>query len=285
MSSPLQLHSERNGRARELSVDDLARLVWKKIARARDFHWLFKGSLQPYRGLAEDPEPPSIPDAEEYLTSRLRVSGLARDLLNNDEPFISPIMPTDLDLLLDLIELLHAEIVAEPIMVAPPDCTDIEGFDKAAGQALFREEINPVLALASPPLELLPIGHVVELDEGHRALYRDPVPDGTEAELRDPVEHALSLFLGRGATLEDKRVAVKQLADALEHLRPEVDEQLLSKDERDLFQIANRFAIRHNKPDQKRDYDKGVWLDWIFHVYLATVRAVLSVRDRPAGTP
>jgi hypothetical protein len=86
--------------------------------------------------------------------------------------------------------------------------------------------------------------------------------------------------LRRGATVEDKRAAVKQLADALEHLRPEVDEQLLSKDERDLFRTANEFAIRHNKPGQKRDYDKAVWLDWLFHVYLATIRAVVAVRDR-----
>jgi hypothetical protein len=259
-------------------------LVWKRIARARDFHWLFKGSLQPYRGLAQDPEPPSIPDAEEYLISRLRVSGLGRDLLNGDEPFISPFMPTDLDLLLDLVELIHAEIVAKPIMIAPPDCTDIEGFDKPAGQALFREEINEVLALANPPLELLPIGHVVERSEEHRNLYVEPIPENTEAEVKDPVEHALGLFLRREATVGDQRAAVKQLADALEHLRSEVDEQLLSKDERDLFRIANEFAIRHNRADQKREYDQPVWLAWMFHVYLATIRAVVAVRDRQVAT-
>ncbi len=279
-SSPIQLHSERHDRPRELSVDDLALLLWRKIARARDFHWLFKGSLQSYRGLVPDEEKPTIPDAESFFTARLKVSGLGHYVLEADEPPLSAFRPFDLDLLLDLVELLHGEVVAEPIMVCPPDCIDIEGFDKVAGQKIFRDEINEVLQLTSPSLELLPIGHVVERDEQHRGLYVEPIPTGAEAEIKDPVEHALGLFLRRRATVEDQRAAVKQLADALEHLRSEVNEQLLSKDERDLFRIANEFAIRHSRADQRRDYDKPVWLAWMFHVYLATIRAVVAVRDR-----
>lgn len=279
-SSPIQLHSERHGRPRDLSIDDLALLVWKKIARARDYHWLFKGTLQPYRGLGPEEEEQTISDAESLFTARLKVSGLRRYVLSGDEPPLSVFLPLELDLLLDLIELLHGEIVAKPIMVHPPDCLDIEGFDKEAGKQIFRDEINEVLQLASPPLELLPIGHVVERDEQHREIYIDPIPRETEAEIKDPVNHALGLFLRRGATVEDQRAAVKQLADALEHLRSEVNEQLLSKDERDLFRIANGFAVRHNRADQQRDYDKPVWLTWMFHVYLATIRVVVAVRDR-----
>ncbi len=254
--------------------------MWRKIFRARDFHWLFKGTLQPYRGLGPEEETPTIPDAESFFTGRLKISGLGHSVLKANEPPLSVFLQADLDLLLDLVELLHGEVVAEPIMVHPPDCIDIEGFDKEAGQKIFRDEVNEVLQLVSPPLELLPIGHVVERDEEHRELYVEPIPESTEAEVKDPVKHAVGLFLRRGATVEDQRAAVKQLADALEHLRPEVDEQLLSKDERDLFRIANEFAIRHNRADQRREYDKPVWLAWMFHVYLATIRAVVTVRDR-----
>ncbi len=255
-------------------------LVWQKIYRARDFHWLFKGTLQSYRGLGPEEEEPTIADAESFFIGRLKVSGVGHSVLNGDEPPLSAFQPFDLDLLLDLVELLHGEVVEEPIMVYPPECLDIEGFDKKAGQKIFRDEINEVLQLASPSLELLPIGHVVERDEQHRDLYVEPFPEGTEVEVMDPVEHALGLFLRRGATVEDQRAAVKQLADALEHLRSEVKEELLSKDERDLFRIANGFAIRHNSADQQRDYDKPVWLTWMFHVYLATIRAVVAVRHR-----
>lgn len=145
---------------------------------------------------------------------------------------------------------------------------------------LFRDEINEAFRPTSPPLELLPIGHIVERDDEHRELYVEPVPPTTEAEVKDPVEHAVGLFLRRGATVEDQRAAVKQLADALEHLRSEVKLEMLSKDERDLFQIANGFAIRHSNAEQRREYDKPVWLSWMFHVFLATIRVVVAVRDR-----
>jgi hypothetical protein len=279
-SPPLQLHSERHGRSRRLHPGDLNLLVFKKIALVRDRHGLFRGSLQPYRGLELHEIPARYPDAEAYLTERLRVSGLGSYVLRDDEPPNPAFFDLDLDLLLDLIELLHAEVVSKPIHLDPPECLDIEGFDQDEGRAIFRREMNRALALAEPPLELLPIGHVVERTDSHRDLYLDPLPVGTEQPVADPVEHALALFLGRGAGVEDKRAAVKQLADALEHLRPEVEESMLTKDERDLFRIANEFAIRHNGDRQKRDYDKVVWLDWVFHVYLATIRMVIRIRDR-----
>jgi hypothetical protein len=280
-STPPRLHSERSGRPRRLSSGDLNLLVFKRIASVRDRHCLFRGSLQPYKGLEPYETPARHHDAEAYLTERLRTSGLGYSVLHEDTPPNPGFFDLDLDLLLDLIELLHAEIVHSPIRLDPPEALEIEGFDQEEGRAIFRREMNQVLALAEPPLELLPIGHVVERSDAHRELYADPLPAGTESEVADPVEHALGLFLARGAGVEDKRAAVKQLADALEHLRPEVEEELLSKDEGDLFRIANQFAIRHNGPGQQRDYDKPVWLDWLFHVYLATIRAVVAVRGRP----
>jgi hypothetical protein len=275
--APVQLHSERHGRARRLSNGDLALLVWRKVARARKHHWLFKGSLQAFQDLSPHRQAPRIDDAEEFFTSRLKVSGIAFYVLEYDEP--PPACTNNLDLLLDIVVLLYAEVVSQPFLVHPPECLDIEGFDREAGKELFRTEVNEALALADPPLELRAGGQIIELQDQHDGLY-EALSSDVEPELSNPVEHAIGLFLRRGATVEDKRAAVKQLADALEHLRPEVDEQLLSKDERDLFRTANEFAIRHNKPDQKRDYDKAVWLDWLFHVYLATIRAVVAVRDR-----
>jgi hypothetical protein len=282
--APMKLHSERAGRVRQLPHREFARLIWHRIARARDYHWLFKGSLEPYRGLGPERDQPRIYDAEDFFLRRLRVREVGSAVLRNHDAPIFLRAPESQDVLLDLIEVLHAEIVAKPILVDPPQCTLIEGFDQQQGQVIFREEMNEVLTLANPPLELLPSGQIVEIDEAHRGLYREPLPADVEveAEIADPVQHAVHVYLARGATPEDKRAAVRQLADALEHLRPEVKEELLSADERDLFLIANSFAIRHNRPDQRRNFDKGTWLDWIFHLYLATIRAVLAVRNSQA---
>jgi hypothetical protein len=57
---------------------------------------------------------------------------------------------------------------------------------------------------------------------------------------------------------------------------------MLRKDEAALFELANGFSIRHNRSDQKSLYDKEIWLDWAFHVYLATVRAVTQIMRRHA---
>jgi len=85
-------------------------------------------------------------------------------------------------------------------------------------------------------------------------------------------------FRTRGASIDDRRHAVRDLADVLEALRPDIKESMLSADEGALFNIANNFAIRHNNRQQKGDYDRVTWLRWTFYVYLATIHAVLRIR-------
>ena len=63
--------------------------------------------------------------------------------------------------------------------------------------------------------------------------------------------------------------------DVLEFLRPQLKTVLQSQDEQDLFNIANNFGIRHHRPGQKSDYDKAIWLSWMFYFYLATVNAAV----------
>lgn len=166
------------------------------------------------------------------------------------------------DVLFDTLEFLHTEAVPE---------------ERQPG---FRAAINPELALLHPPMEMLSNGQIAEMaPDDLRPLLDEPIPDDTPAPLRDPLREAVEQFRRRGATDHDKRSALKHLADVLEPLRDEIDESLLRADESALFQIANKFWIRHNDRDQKRGYG-GVWLDWTFYVYVATARALLSVLDR-----
>ena len=53
---------------------------------------------------------------------------------------------------------------------------------------------------------------------------------------------------------------------------------MLRGDEGALFQIANRFAIRHQNADQQSNY-ADAYLDWIFWWYLATV----DLGEAPSG--
>jgi hypothetical protein len=78
---------------------------------------------------------------------------------------------------------------------------------------------------------------------------------------------------------------VRDLADVLETLRDDIKNSMLSKDEKELFHIANGFAIRHQNRQQHGDYDSLTWLRWAFYVYLSTIHAVLRVREREEALP
>jgi hypothetical protein len=78
------------------------------------------------------------------------------------------------------------------------------------------------------------------------------------------------------------------LADVLEFLRPKLKEVLKSGDEKDLFNIANNFGLRHHNQRQKTQYDRPIWYSWMFYYYLTTLHAVLRLLEKgePAdGTP
>ena len=72
----------------------------------------------------------------------------------------------------------------------------------------------------------------------------------------------------------------------MEFLRPQIKKVLSSKDENDLFIIANSFGIRHHNDKQKTDYDRSIWYNWMFYYYLATIHAILKLikncRDIPS---
>jgi hypothetical protein len=60
------------------------------------------------------------------------------------------------------------------------------------------------------------------------------------------------------------------LVGILEERRPLLKAKLVTEDERALFRIANEFAVRHRRANQRSDY-ADVYLDWLFWLYLATV--------------
>jgi hypothetical protein len=158
-------------------------------------------------------------------------------------------------------------------------------FSRIEGQVDYRRELNEVLGLGDPAYKLDDHGQVVEIgDPAFDQLLDAPVPPGTEHDLiTSKIDAAVNRFRARGATLDDRRHAVRDLADALEAIRGDVKESMLKADEGALFNLANGFAIRHNNRDQRGDYDRVTWLRWAFYVYLATIHAVLRVRSGADG--
>ena len=147
-------------------------------------------------------------------------------------------------------------------------------FSVKPARNLYTIRVNRILENASIPFRLADAGEnagrLVHLVSDDRRVLLDRALRSTEPKVRDHVEHATALFRRRTATAHDKRSAVVTLAHVLESRRKLLKQELLSRDEGALFQIANEFAIRHESERQKADYDP-LFLDWIFWWYLATI--------------
>jgi len=154
-------------------------------------------------------------------------------------------------------------------------------FEQEPGQAEIRDEINDLLKDYGGGYILSEDGEILALgQEEMRPLLQQEPPDYDAENVDSRVKSAVHKFRYHTASADDKRQSVRQLADVLEFLRLKLKGVLPSKDEGDLFNIANNFAIRHHNPAQKTQYDEGIWLDWIFYCYLNTIYVSVNLLKR-----
>lgn len=155
-----------------------------------------------------------------------------------------------------------------------------ETFDTKAGQREYRATMNVLLGRYGEGYEISPDGEVMErAPTGTANLLTTALPH-EDGNVQSRVQSAINKFRQRHATSNDRRDAVRDLADVLEYLRPQARSVLRRKDEGALFQIANEFGIRHHNPAQKIDYDQAIWLSWMFYFYLATIHAVVRMIEK-----
>ena len=268
--------AERHGyQADRLELADAARLFTSIVAEAEA-----NSRLQKWFGYqcVDDGDVPgeagSDPDGYVYRKTR------RRDLWPVGDHFES----WDEGAFFTAIEFLH-DHVAEPTSGRTHTWMNCGfhalAFDVEEGQRLFRDDVNVVLADYAAGFELDPSGEVVRSTPQELAdLVEQPVDTRSESDVKTRVGDALRKFRNRGARAEDRRDAVRDLADVLELLRDRAAQTLESADERDLFQLANRFGIRHANASQKTRYDLEIWIDWMFYHYLATIQAYTRLRAR-----
>jgi hypothetical protein len=192
----------------------------------------------------------------------------------------------------DMIEFLH-DHVSKPLDGFHHTFNDCgihwNEFDKAAGQAEYRVWINRLLEKYGSRYELTTNGEVKSLGPvGISTLY-DATSPGVGPTISSKIQAAVDRFRRHGSSIEDRHAAVRDLADILEYVRKEVKTVFLKKDESDLFELANNFGVRHFKDTQKLDYDKAIWLSWMFYYYLSTIHAFFHLAARQkkefAGNP
>ena len=205
-------------------------------------------------------------------------------------PFREHISDYSEDDLFDMVEFLYDQ-VSKPIdgyFHSFGGCgTHYSTFNRPEGQAEYRASLNPILACYESGYELSVDGEILALPEqGMTPLIGASLPQHDQHNVEARTEAAVNTFRRHRSSLEDRKHAIRDLADVLEYLRPQIKGILTSKDEADLFNLANNFGIRHHNAKQKTNYDTSVWYSWMFYYYLATIHAcvrLLAKKTPPKG--
>lgn len=158
-------------------------------------------------------------------------------------------------------------------------------FHRVMGREEYRERINVVLAQYGQGWQLQYNGEILSLPPSGMQTLIDAQLPTKDSTVTNKVADATMKFRRHGSSLTDRQDAVRNLADVLEWLRPQIKEALLKDDEQELFKIANNFGIRHMNQNQKLQYDKAIWLSWMFYHYLNTINAFLHILRKQEGRP
>jgi len=180
--------------------------------------------------------------------------------------------------LFDVIEYLF-DNVSRPIEGTYHDWQDCgmhwETFNKEEGKQYYITKINELLELYDKKYVLSDHGEILlKAEKGFDRIFEADIPT-KDININGKIDNAIYRFRKYGASVEERRLAVRDLSDVLEYLKPSLKKLLSTKDESDLFNIANNFGIRHHNDKQQNNYDKSLWFSWMFYFYLATIHLIL----------
>lgn len=181
----------------------------------------------------------------------------------------------------DIVEFLHDHCskVSHGYFYNPDSNSHyFREFNDFEGSKYFRELLNPVLGKYKDGFKISDDGEILLLaDKGLSTLLDAEITTNDAENIKNIMDAAILKFRRYKSTLEDRKEAIRELADVLEYIKPQIKKHLHNQDENDIFYIANKFGIRHHNKEQKDGYDKTIWYSWIFYYYLATIHVVLRM--------
>ena len=156
-------------------------------------------------------------------------------------------------------------------------------YDRENGREKYRTKINEVLKDYDTGYELSSDGEILEIaPTGLETVFEEIVQTDDPDRIDTRRQNAISKYMRYGATISDKKEAIRELADVLEFLKKS-GIRLQKKDESDLFGIINNFDIRHHNKSQQGEYDKEIWYGWMFYTFLSSINVLLKLRGGANG--
>ena len=189
------------------------------------------------------------------------------------------------DHIFEALEFLHDHASRPGVMVDMTSETgynycDYDGYDVGLGRAEFRKEANVFLGDYKSGFELTKDGIILALGaDGLQHILSAEIVPYDEVNVDSKVRGAIVKWRNRRLSLDEKKAAIRELADVFEWLKKskKLENILDRKDDSAIFELANNFAVRHHNPNQKTNYDRAIWYSWMFHFYLATYHAVIRL--------
>jgi hypothetical protein len=257
----IKYYSSRNGK-KEISIEDLHSKV---VSLFNHFH--SANYFEQKLGLAKN-------DNAEL------VSNLAHFHVGSKEFFPFPLSSwSEVNMseenIFDTLEFLFHHI-SKPI----EDSIYTGTYSISEGQNEFVKKTNIVLNDYRVGFEITTKGVILAIGNDElKEILNTEIIEYNEINVDSRVRNAILMWRNRELSFDVRKEAIRELADVFEWLKMTDDlKKVMSKNDiSDLFNIANGFAIRHHKPDQKSDYDKEIWYPWMFHFYLATYHATIRL--------
>jgi|GEM_PF-2125511 len=120
-------------------------------------------------------------------------------------------------------------------------------------------------------------------EDGMDMLVNENVPFDAIPSAEQKITDAIYFFFKRNATEEDKKRAIKELGDLLEHVRKELKEiPHLQADENLIFKMLNEYSIRHHNNKQMELPEP--YLTWFFYLLLNTIKTFLKLKGAKSVT-
>ena len=152
-------------------------------------------------------------------------------------------------------------------------------FNKEDGKVRFLDEINKLLSNYEGDYHLSKEGEIRNnTPDAYEELLSEAPTTDEPSNVDERISYAISKYFHFSSGLNEKKDAVRTLADVLEFYKKQ-GIKLTNRDDSDLFNIINGFDIRHHNQIQQGSYNKEIWYEWMFYSFLSSIRAIQKFNE------